>query len=77
MLLNAFEAEVGVASSILFTDDVVGWWSPIASVSGLIDLADLADVRDTAFPTSSSCSEDSMRWATPHTTRKANSGASN
>ena len=32
----------------LFTDDVVGW-SPIATVSGLTDVADLAAVRDNAF----------------------------
>ncbi len=51
VLLKALEAEVGGASvdpSTLFTDDVVGW-SPIATVSGLTDLADLAAIRDTAF----------------------------
>ena len=51
VLLKALEAEVGGASvdpATLFTDDVVGW-SPIASVSGLTDLADLAADRDTAF----------------------------
>jgi ketosteroid isomerase-like protein len=51
VLLKAIEAEVGGASvdpRTLFTDDVVGW-SPIATVSGLTDLADLAAVRETAF----------------------------
>ena len=51
VLVKAIEAEVGAASvdpGTLFTDDVVGW-SPIASVSGLTDLADLAAVRDIAF----------------------------
>ena len=51
VLLKALEAEVGgatVDSGTLFTDDVVGW-SPIAAVSGLTDLADLAAVRDDAF----------------------------
>ena len=51
VLLKALEAEVGGASvdpGTLFTDDVVGW-SPIATVSGLTDLADLAAVRETAF----------------------------
>jgi hypothetical protein len=51
VLVKALEAEVGGASvdpGTLFTDDVVGW-SPIASVSGLTDLAGLAAVRDTAF----------------------------
>ena len=50
VLLKAIEAEVGGASfdPSLFTDDVVGW-SPIATVSGLADLADLATVRETAF----------------------------
>ena len=51
VLLKALEAEVGGASvdpGTLFTDDVVGW-SPIATVSGLTDLAVLAAVRDTAF----------------------------
>ncbi len=51
VLVKALEAEVGGASidpGTLFTDDVVGW-SPIASVSGLTDLADLAAIRDTAF----------------------------
>ena len=51
VLLKALEAEVRGASvdpSTLFTDDVVGW-SPIASVSGLADLADLAADNDTAF----------------------------
>ena len=51
VLLKALEAEVGGASvdpGTLFTDDVVGW-SPIATVSGLTDLADLAAVRETTF----------------------------
>jgi ketosteroid isomerase-like protein len=51
VLLKALEAEVGGASvdpGTLFTDDVVGW-SPIATVSGLKDLADLAAVRETTF----------------------------
>jgi len=51
VLLKALEAEVGGAAvdpGTLFTDDVVGW-SPIATVSGLTDLADLAAVRDNAF----------------------------
>ena len=51
VLLKAIEAEVGGASAdpgTLFTDDVVGW-SPIARMSGLTDLADLAAVHDTAF----------------------------
>ena len=51
VLMKALEAEVGGATvdpGTLFTDDVVGW-SPIATVSGLTDLADLAAVRDNAF----------------------------
>ena len=51
VLLKALEAEVGGASvdpGTLFTDDVVGW-SPIATVSGLADLVDLAAVRETTF----------------------------
>jgi hypothetical protein len=50
VLLKAIQAEVGGASfdPSLFTGDVVGW-SPIATVSGLADLADLAAVRETAF----------------------------
>ena len=51
VLLKALEAEVGGASvdpGTLFTDDVVGW-SPIATVSGLKDLADLAAIRETTF----------------------------
>jgi ketosteroid isomerase-like protein len=51
VLMKALEAEVGGAAvdpGTLFTDDVVGW-SPIATVSGLTDLADLAAVRDNAF----------------------------
>ena len=51
VLLKALEAEVGGASvdlGTLFTDDVVGW-SPYASVSGLIALAGLSALRETAF----------------------------
>ena len=51
VLLKALEAEVGEASvdpATLFTDDVVGW-SPIVSVSGLADLAELSAERETAF----------------------------
>jgi ketosteroid isomerase-like protein len=51
VLLKALEAEVGGASvdpGTLFTDDVVGW-SPIATVSGLRALADLAAVHNDAF----------------------------
>jgi len=51
VLLKALEAEVGGASvdpGTLFTDDVVGW-SPIATVSGLTDLADLAAAREDTF----------------------------
>jgi len=51
VLLKAIEAELGGAGvdpGTVFTDDVVGW-SPIASVSGLKDLADLAAARDDAF----------------------------
>jgi SnoaL-like polyketide cyclase len=51
VLLKALEAEVGGVSvdpGTLFTDDVVGW-SPITSVSGLRDVADLASVHDDAF----------------------------
>ena len=51
VLLKALEAEVGGASvdpSTLFTEDVVGW-SPIMTVSGLADLADLAADRETTF----------------------------
>jgi ketosteroid isomerase-like protein len=51
VLLKAIEAEVGGASvdlSTLFTDDVVGW-SPIATMSGLTDVADVAAGHDTAF----------------------------
>ena len=51
VLLKAIEAEVAgdsVDLGTLFTDDVVGW-SPIATVSGLTDLADLAAVHDNAF----------------------------
>ena len=48
VLSQALEFEVGGArndASTLFTDDVVGW-SPIVTVSGLKDVADLAGVRD-------------------------------
>jgi ketosteroid isomerase-like protein len=51
VLLSALEAEVGGASfdpGSLFTDDVVGW-SPIATVSGLAEVAALAALRETAF----------------------------
>lgn len=51
VLLKALEVEAGGSEfdpSTLFTDDVVGW-SPIASVSGLSDVARIAAVRDTAF----------------------------
>jgi ketosteroid isomerase-like protein len=51
VLLKALEAEVGGASvdpGTLFTDDVVGW-SPIATVSGLADLVELAADRETTF----------------------------
>ena len=51
VLLKALEAEVGGTSvdpGTLFTDDVVGW-SPIATVSGLTDLADLAAAREDTF----------------------------
>ena len=51
VLLKALEAEVGstaVDPGTLFTDDVVGW-SPIATVSGLAALAELAALREMAF----------------------------
>jgi ketosteroid isomerase-like protein len=51
VLLRAIKAEVGGASvdlSTLFTDDVVGW-SPIATMSGLTDVADVAGGHDTAL----------------------------
>ena len=51
VLLKALEAEVGGASvdrATLFTDDVVGW-SPIATVSGLTDLDELAADRETTI----------------------------
>jgi hypothetical protein len=51
VLLKAIEAEIGGASvdpGTLFTDDVNGW-SPITTVSGLTDLADLAAGHDTTF----------------------------
>jgi len=51
VLLKALEAEIGGASvdpATLFTDDVVGW-SPITTVSGLADVADLAAGHETTF----------------------------
>ena len=51
VLLKALEAEVGGASvdlGTLFTDDVVGW-SPLATVSGLTEIADLSALREVAF----------------------------
>ena len=51
VLLKALEAGLSGASvepNSLFTDDVVGW-SPIATVSGLTDVADLAAHHDVAF----------------------------
>jgi ketosteroid isomerase-like protein len=51
VLLKALEAEVGGTSvelGSLFTDDVVGW-SPIAFVSGLPALAELAAFREDVF----------------------------
>ena len=51
VLLSALEAEVGGASfdpGSLFTEDVVGW-SPIATVSGLAEVAEVASLRETAF----------------------------
>jgi ketosteroid isomerase-like protein len=51
VLLKALEAEVGGASvdpGALFTDDVVGW-SPLATVSGLTEIADLSARREVAF----------------------------
>jgi ketosteroid isomerase-like protein len=50
VLLKAIQAEVGGASfdPSLFTGDVVGW-SPIATVSGLADLADLTAGREHTF----------------------------
>ena len=51
VLLKALEAEVGGASvdpGTLFTDDVVGW-SPLATVSGLTEIADLAARHEVAF----------------------------
>jgi ketosteroid isomerase-like protein len=51
VLVSALEAEVGGASfdpGSLFTDDVVGW-SPIATVSGLAEVAELAGLREVAF----------------------------
>jgi len=51
VLVSALEAEVGGASfdpGSLFTEDVVGW-SPIATVSGLAAVAELASLREIAF----------------------------
>ena len=52
VLAQALEAEVGGDTDVdlgtLFTDDVVGW-SPYASVSGLLELAELALLREIAF----------------------------
>ena len=51
VLASALEAEVGgesVDPASLFTDDVVGW-SPIATLSGLAEAAELAATRDVAF----------------------------
>ena len=50
-MVKALEAEVGSSSvelDTLFTDDVVGW-SPYASISGLVALAELSAFRDIAF----------------------------
>ena len=51
VLADAIKAEAGAVSAdpeTLFTDDVVGW-SPYVTVSGLVALADLAALRETAF----------------------------
>jgi hypothetical protein len=51
VLMKAIEAQVGGESvdfASLFTADVVGW-SPYASVSGLAELGEISDERDTAF----------------------------
>ena len=51
VLLKALEAEVGGASvdpGTLFTDDVVGW-SPLVTVSGLTEIADLSARHEAAF----------------------------
>jgi ketosteroid isomerase-like protein len=51
VLSQALVSAVGGASpdpSTLFTDDVVGW-SPISTVSGLADVAELFDQRDETF----------------------------
>ena len=51
VLLKALEAEVGGASvdpGTLFTDDVVGW-SPLTTVSGLTEIADLSALHEVAF----------------------------
>jgi ketosteroid isomerase-like protein len=49
--MKAIEAEAGgeaVDFGTLYTDDVVGW-SPYATVSGLLALAELAALREVAF----------------------------
>jgi predicted ester cyclase len=51
VLLKALEAEMGETAedlTELCTDDVVGW-SPLASVSGLLALAELSALRELAF----------------------------
>src|SRR3954452_20145634 len=51
VLLKALEVEIGGGSTdleTLFTDDVTSW-SPYASVSGLVGLAELTALRDIAF----------------------------
>jgi hypothetical protein len=51
VLMKAIEAEAGgavVDFETLYTDDVVGW-SPYATVSGLLSLAELAALREVAF----------------------------
>jgi len=51
VLLKALESELGTGSadpSTLFTDDVVGW-SPLATVSGLGALKELAAIHDMGF----------------------------
>ncbi len=51
VLMKALQAEVGAESadpSSLFTEDVVGW-SPLATVSGLTAITELASIHDTAW----------------------------
>jgi ketosteroid isomerase-like protein len=51
VLMKAIETEAGgepVDFDTLYTDDVVGW-SPYATVSGLLALAELAALREVAF----------------------------